>query len=142
MADEVGEFFAGNWQIGFRGNGKAEVDVDFPKSTDRMEATRFCGNELHVLKEHRNHGEARFLRDVIETGLAGTDVNTVASSAFGENDEVKFVGGAAKLLEFANATRVELAAFEQKADATAENAFDPGGVPDGFVAKNENRIAA
>jgi hypothetical protein len=105
-----------------------------------MVAACFCRNELHVFEKDGDHGKARFLGDVIETRLTGADAKTVAPSAFGKNDEVKFVRGAAKFLEFANAPRIEFAAFEKKANAAAENPFNPGVVPDGFVAQNKNRI--
>jgi hypothetical protein len=107
-----------------------------------METARFCGDELHVSKENGDHRQARFLGDVIESGLARTDANAVASGAFRENDEVKLAGSTAKFLKFPDAARVEFATFEEKTDAAAENAFDPGGVPDGLVPENENGIAS
>jgi hypothetical protein len=140
--DKVGKFFAGNWEIGFRCNGRAEVDFDFPQAADRMKSPSFCGNELHVFEEDRNHREARFLGDVIEARLTRADAYTIAACAFGKHDEVKIACGTAKFLEFANPAGIEFTAFEKEADAAAENAFEPRGVPDGFVAENENRIAS
>ena len=116
------------------------MDFDFAEPTDGMKAAGFCGNELHVFEENRNHCEARFLGDVIEAWLARADADAVATRAFRKDDEVKFIRGSTKFLQFANTAGIEFAAFEQKADAAAENPFDPGSMPDGFVAENKNGI--
>ena len=118
------------------------MDFNFPQAADRMKSPSFCGNGLHVFEEDGNHRKARFLGDVIEARLTWADADTVAACAFRKNDEVKIACGTAKLLQFADAARIEFAAFEEEADAAAENAFEPGGVPDGFVAENENRITS
>jgi hypothetical protein len=90
-----------------------------------METPGFCGNELHVFEENRDHWEARFLGDVIETRLTWPDAQSVAARALGKNNQVKFARGAAKFLQFADAAGIEFAAFEKKTDPAAENAFDP-----------------
>jgi hypothetical protein len=118
------------------------VDFDLSQAADGMEAAGFSGDKLHVFEEDGNHGETRFLGDIVEARLTRTNANAIAARAFRKNDEVKSGGGAAKALEFADASRIEFAAFEQKANAAAENALDPGGMPDGFVAENEDWVAA
>ncbi len=112
----------------------AEVDFDLSQAADQMKTTRLGRNKLHVLEEDGDDWQARFVGDVIDARLAGTDANTIAASAFGKNHEVKFAGGAAKVLKFANASGIEFAAFEEEPDPTAKNPFNPGGMPDGFVA--------
>jgi len=82
------------------------VDFDFAESANGMEAAGLGGNKLHVLEENGNHRKARFLGDVVQARLARANADTVATSAFGKNDEVKFTGRAAKVLEFPNAAGI------------------------------------
>jgi len=114
------------------------VNVDFANPADGMEAARFSRNELHVFEEDRDHWKSSFLGDVVKPRLAGANANAIAARAFRKNDKVKLARCAAEVLEFANAARVEFAAFEKKADAAAENSLKPGGMPDGFIAQNQN----
>lgn len=97
---------------------------------------------MHVFEKDGDDWQAGFLGDVINARLAGADANAIAASTFRKNHEVKFAGGAAKVLKFANASGIEFAAFEEEADAAAKNPFNPGGMPDGLVAENENGVAA
>src|ERR1041384_7965196 len=107
-----------------------------------MKTAGLCRDELHVFEEDGNHREARFLGDVVKARLAGPNMNAIAASAFGKNHEMKFAGSAAKILQFANAARIQFASFQEETDAAAEEALNPGGMPDGFVAKNEDGVAA
>ena len=116
------------------------MDFDFAYPADGMEAARFGRDELHVFEENGDHREARFLRDVVEAGLARANADTVSTRAFWKNDEVKFTGGASKVLKFANTAGIEFATFEQETNAAAEKALSPGVVPDSLVAENKNGI--
>lgn len=97
----------------------AEVDFDFAESADGMEAAALGGNELHVFEEHGDDWQASFLGDVVEAGLAGADAKAIAASAFGENDEMKFMCGATEVLKFANAAWIEFASVEEEANTAA-----------------------
>jgi hypothetical protein len=116
------------------------VDFHFAESAKRMEAAGLGRDELHVFEENGDHREARFLRDVVEAGLARSNTDTVAASALGKNDEVKFTGCSAKVPEFANASGIKFATFEEEANAAAEKALSPRVVPDSLVAENKNGI--
>src|SRR5436305_12701767 len=93
-ADELGEFFARDLQVGVGNDGLTEVDFDFSQAADGMEAASFGGDKLHVFEEDRDHRKPRFLGDVIKARLARTDTNTIAASAFRKNNEEKFVRSA------------------------------------------------
>jgi hypothetical protein len=120
----------------------AEVDLDFSQTANGMEAARFCRHKLHIFEEDWDHREPGFLGDVVKARLARTHANAVAARPFGKHHEVKVAGSPAKILKFANATGIKLSAFEKKADAAAEDSFDPGAVPDRFVAQNEDGVTS
>jgi len=112
----------------------------FAQPAERVIAAVLRGNELHVLNEERNDGHLRGLRDVVQTRLAGADMDTVATCAFGKYDERALAARATKGLEFSDAVRVQLPAFEQEPDRGAQHLLEPGCVPHLAIAEHENRV--
>ena len=118
------KFFAREGEIFFRQNRLAKMNLDFTKTSDGMKHAVFRGDALHVFVEHRHKGEARFLRDEINPGLAWTDVDAVAARAFGKHEQMKIFSGAAKFLQLADASGIQFPALNKKTDLTAQDFFN------------------
>jgi hypothetical protein len=140
-ADDLEELLARHRQIRGGGDGFAKVNFDFAQTADRMKSPDFRGDKLHVLEEHRDNRHTRLVGDVVQPWLAGADLHAVAARALGKNHQVKLPAGAAKRLQLKNPGVIKLPTFQQKADGAAQQAFDSRGMPDGFVAEYQDRIA-
>jgi hypothetical protein len=142
LAHKFQKFFARQGEIFFRQYRFAEMHFNFSQAADGMKRSGFRGDQLHIFDEHRHDGQARFLRDEIDSRLAWADVDAIAARAFGKNEQMKIFSATAKFLQLADASGIQFPAFDEKTDFAAQDFFQPGSVPDIFVAQRQDGIAA
>jgi len=78
------------------------MNLDFPQTGERMEPPRLRGNQLHVFDKDRHDRDTSFVRNVMNSWLAGPDMNAISARSFRKNNKLEFFACAPESLQLFN----------------------------------------
>jgi len=101
------------------------MNLDLAQTGERMKPPRLGGNQLHVLDEHRDDWHTSFVRNVMNSWLAGPDMNAIPARSFRKNNQLEFFACASKSLQLFDSFGIQFAAFQEEAYGAAQNCPHP-----------------
>jgi len=142
LPDELAKFIPRITEVILRWYRFSEVDYDLAQTTDGVKTASLGGDLLHVRDKHRHNRDFSFLRDVVNPRLARRDGAAISTRSLRIHNQVEMRRRSTESFQLFDPSGIETAAVQQKADVTAENAFDPGSMPHMFVAQNLDWVIA